>query len=321
MSATACAQIDVGNVRTVVNDDELVRLHPSAPHVRGGEFALLPENAEQIGHTGPLPPVERIHSGDVSALKWGTDSPQVVFLHGGGQNAHTWDTVILGLGVPALAVDLPGHGRSAWREDGDYGPKLNAETLRPVLRELAPTSRLMVGMSLGGLTALRIAAAEPALVPTLVLVDVTPSAPERHEEMTKAQLGAVALVQGERTFPSFEAMLDVTVAAAPHRDRNSLRRGVFHNSKRLDDGTWTWRYDAFRKGDGFDGLWDDVPSITMPTTLVRGANSYFVHDDDAAAFAKGAPGFARTHVVADAGHSVQGDQPGALIEILREVLD
>jgi pimeloyl-ACP methyl ester carboxylesterase len=175
-------------------------------------------------------------------------------------------------------------------------------------------------MSLGGLTALRIAAAEPALVPTLVLVDVTPAAPERLDELTKAQLGAVALVQGERTFPSFEAMLDVTVAAAPHRDRKSLRRGVFHNSKQLDDGTWTWRYDSFRKGDGFDGLWDDVPSITMPTTLVRGANSYFVNDEDAAAFAKGAPGFQRTHIVADAGHSVQGDQPRALVDILRDVL-
>ena len=47
----------------------------------------------------------------------------------------------------------------------------------------------------------------------------------------------------------------------------------------------------------------------MPTTLVRGANSYFVNDEDADAFAKGAPGFQRTHVVADSGHSVQGDQP------------
>jgi pimeloyl-ACP methyl ester carboxylesterase len=119
-------------------------------------------------------------------------------------------------------------------------------------------------------------------------------------------------------------MLEVTIAAAPHRDRESLRRGVFHNAKRLDDGTWTWRYDAFRKGDGlpdsFMGLWDDVPSITMPTTLVRGANSYFVHDEDAEAFAKGAPGFQRTEVVADAGHSVQGDQPRALVDILRQVL-
>ncbi|WNG92899.1 alpha/beta fold hydrolase [Mycobacterium sp. ITM-2016-00318] len=300
-----------------ISDDDLLNLD---------EFALLPENAEQIGHTGPLPTVSRIDAGDISALKWGNEPPEAVFLHGGGQNAHTWDTVILGLGVPALAVDLPGHGRSAWRDDGDYGPKTNAETLRPLLREWAPSPRLVVGMSLGGLTALRLAATEPAMVPELVLVDVTPSAPERHEEMTKAQLGAVALVRGEREFPSFEAMLGVTIEASPHRDRKSLRRGVFHNSKRNDDGTWTWRYDTFRGGkdrqmpESFQGLWDDVPAITMPTTLVRGANSFFVNDEDAAAFAEGAPGFQRTHVVADSGHSVQGDQPRALVEILRGVL-
>src|SRR4029079_15182828 len=293
----------------------------------------LPENAEQIGHTGPLPAVARVESGAISALKWGEESPQIVFLHGGGQNAHTWDTVILGIGVPALAIDLPGHGRSAWREDGDYGPKLNAETLRPILREWAPHPRLVVGMSLGGLTALRIAATEPALVPELVLVDVTPSAPERHEEMTKAQLGAVALVQGDREFPSFAAMLDVTVEASPHRDRKALRRGVFHNSKRLDDGTWTWRFDTFRAKntaasrddtkempESFTGLWDDVPTITMPTTLVRGANSFFVNDEDADAFAKGAPGFQRTHIVAYSGHSLQGDQPRALVDILAGLL-
>jgi pimeloyl-ACP methyl ester carboxylesterase len=297
---------------TVISDDELLRLD---------EFALLPENAEQAGVSPALPPVHRVDLGGISAIAWGEGPAQAVFLHGGGQNAHTWDTVILGLGLPsALAVDLPGHGRSAWREDGDYGPKLNAETLRPVLRELAPAPRLMVGMSLGGLTALRIAATEPALVPELVLVDVTPSAPERHEQMTKAQLGAVALVQGERTFPSFSAMVDEAVAASPSRSRESLRRGVFHNSKPLDDGTWTWRYDSFRKGDGFEGLWEDVPSITMPTTLVRGANSFFVNDEDAEQFAQGAPGFQRTIVVPDAGHSVQGDQPRALIQLLREVI-
>jgi len=294
----------------VVSDDELPGLD---------EFALLPENAAQAG-VPTVPPVQRLSAGAISFLKFGESSPRVVFLHGGGQNAHTWDTVILGLGEPALAIDLPGHGRSAWREDGDYGPKLAAASIIPLLREHAPDPTLVVGMSLGGLTALRIAATAPDLVPQLLLVDVTPSAPERHTQMTDAQKGTVALVQGERTFPSFAAMLEVTVAAAPHRDRDSLRRGVFHNSRRLDDGTWTWRYDSFRKADGFDGLWDDVASITMPTTLVRGAHSFFVNDDDAAQFAAEAPGFQRTIVVENSGHSVQSDQPLRLVEILRDVL-
>ena len=277
------------------------------------EFAYLPENAAQAGVTGPLPPVARIERGPISALRWGVDPVKVVFLHGGGQNAHTWDTVILGLGLPALAIDLPGHGRSDWREDGDYGPALNAAAVEPVIRELAPDADLVVGMSLGGLTAMRLAVNAPELVRKLVMVDVTPSAPERHEQMTQAQMGAVALVRGERTFPSFEAMVEVTVAASPHRSRESLQRGAFHNSKQLADGTWTWRYDTFRKGEGFTGLWEDVPSLHTPTTLVRGANSFFVNDDDAAEFARTAPGFQRVIVVPDSGHSVQGDQPLALI--------
>ncbi len=297
-----------------ISDDELIGLD---------EFALLHENAEQAGVSGPLPEVERINAGSISAIRWGSAPPRVVFFHGGGQNAHTWDTVIVGLGEPALAVDLPGHGRSAWREDGDYGPVRSAATLEPVLREWAPAADLVVGMSLGGLTAIRLAVTTPELVRRLLLVDVTPTSPQRHLDMTDEQKGTVALVQGERTFPSFAAMLDITCAAAPHRDRKSLRRGVFHNSKRLDDGTWTWRYDSFRKDDGysgFQGLWDDVPALAVPTTLIRGANSAFVNEEDADEFARTAPGFQRTHIVAGSGHSVQGDQPRALIDILRGVL-
>ena len=267
-------------------DDELASL---------SEFTFLRENAKQADATGPLPTVERIDSGAVSALKFGDAPPRVVFLHGGGQNAHTWDTVIVGLGEPALTVDLPGHGRSAWREDGDYGPKLNATAVEPLVRELAPDADLVVGMSLGGLTALRLAVTAPELVRRLVLVDVTPSAPERHTEMTEEQKGTVALVQGERTFPSFDAMLEVTVAAAPHRDRESLRRGVFHNAKRLDDGTWTWRYDSIRaEGDRFSTAcgrtsrtsprrrrWCVAPTRTSSTTTTP-PNSPASHPDSRA---------------------------------------
>lgn len=302
----------MSEIVTEISDDELTGLP---------EFALLAENAEQAGVSGPLPAVERVDAGKISALRWGTSAPRIIFLHGGGQNAHTWDTVIVGLGEPALAVDLPGHGHSDWREDGDYSPQLNADTLAPVLRELAPTAELVVGMSLGGLTAIRLAAAAPELVRELVLIDVTPSALQRHSEMTKEQQGTVALMHGEREFPSFQAMLDLTITAAPHREVKALRRGVFHNSRRLDNGNWTWRYDAIRTFPDFAGLWDDVDAVSAPITLIRGGTSGFVSDDDVAELANRAQQFRRAHVVENSGHSVQSDQPRALIELLRGIID
>jgi esterase len=305
----------VSEIVTDIGEDELAGLD---------EFSLLSENAEQAGVAGPLPRVERVTAGSgdrqVSALRWG-DEPRVVFLHGGGQNAHTWDTVIVGLGEPALAVDLPGHGHSAWREDGDYSPQHNAETVAPLIREFAPSADLVVGMSLGGLTAIRVGATAPDLVRRLVLVDVTPSALHRYAELTTEQQGTVALVQGEREFPSFQAMLDLTVAAAPHREVKALRRGVFHNSRRLDSGRWTWRYDTIRKVPDFDGLWEDVDALAAPVTLVRGGSSGFVTDDDAAELGRRARNFRGLHVVENSGHSVQSDQPRLLVDLLRGVLD
>jgi pimeloyl-ACP methyl ester carboxylesterase len=264
--------------------------------------------------------VQRVDVDAISALRWGDRSPRIVFLHGGGQNAHTWDTVIIGVGEPALAVDLPGHGHSAWRDDGDYSPRRNAATLAPVLHELAPNAELVVGMSLGGLTAIALAATAPDLVRELVLVDVTPSSLQRHAELTDDQRGTVALMHGEREFPTFAAMVEQAVAAAPHRDVKSLRRGVFHNSRRLDDGRWTWRYDAMSTVPEFGGLWDDVSAFSAPITLVRGGASGFVSDEDFAELSRRARDFRGVHVVENSGHSVQSDQPLVLVEILRGVL-
>ena len=88
------------------------------------EFGLLHENiAEFALDVAELPVVERVDTvvatddgqREVSALRWGDSAPEVVLVHGGAQNAHTWDTVVLCLGRPALAIDLPGHGHSGWR--------------------------------------------------------------------------------------------------------------------------------------------------------------------------------------------------------------
>jgi esterase len=116
-------------------------------------------------------------------------------------------------------------------------------------------------------------------------------------------------------------MLDLTIAAAPQREVKALRRGVFHNSRRLDSGNWTWRYDAIRAVPDFGSLWDDVGALSAPVTLVRGGSSGFVTDEDAAELSRRATHFRKTQVVENSGHSVQSDQPRVLVDLLRGVLD
>jgi pimeloyl-ACP methyl ester carboxylesterase len=289
------------------------------------EFSLFHENAQEFGLPWRgAPAVERVHVdvGDgrtVSALRWGTAAPEIVFLHGGAQNAHTWDTVALALDRPLVAIDLPGHGHSGHRDDHAYWPAENAVAVEQAVRALAPDSRLVVGMSLGGLTAVALADRAPDLVPALCLVDVTPGV--NHEKASSI----VQFVDGPETFESFDEILQRTIAFNPTRSEQSLRRGVLHNAVATADGRWRWRYDLPRRGSGegddgrvlpgLDELWDAIARVTVPLTLVRGGVSPVVADEDVAELQRRNPS-ARVEVVEGAGHSIQGDRPIELAAII-----
>ena len=305
-------------------------------HIAYDEFGLFHENAAEYGLAFDVPPTvrrERVvvaEGRDVSALVWGTATPQVVFIHGGAQNAHTWDTTVMALGLPAVAIDLPGHGHSDWRADGVYSPRLMADDVAVAVAALAPEAAVVVGMSLGGLTAMELAAHHPALVRRLVMVDITPGV---NRAKTKA---VIDFVDGPQTFPSFEALLERTTQFNPTRSESSLRRGILHNARQLPDGSWQWRYDrgshvrsnddAAATANGAEAeadptaqalspLWDDFASITCPITLVRGSLSPVVDDDDVAEARRRQPEV-RVELVNGAGHSVQGDRPLELAAII-----
>jgi esterase len=290
------------------------------------EFALLAENAGEAGvPAGELPTGRRLiaetSAGTVSALHWGERAPQVVLLHGGGQNAHTWDTVVLCLGVPALAVDLPGHGHSDWRTDRDYTPGTNAAAVAAALSAWGVGPLPLVGMSLGGLTSIALAGRFPGVTTRIVVVDVTPSVLARVTRMSTRQRGTTALIGGTAAFDDLDAMVDAAAAAAPQRSRASMGRGVLHNARRLPDGRWTWRYDQQQHADpaAYEALWADVEAAPVPITLVRGGDSAFVGDEDVAEFIRRRPDLA-VEVVPGAGHSVQSDRPRELAALLRTAL-
>ena len=286
------------------------------------EFGWLAENATEAGLAWPGRPAVRRESvavpggRRVSAVIWGTAPPEMVLLHGGGQNAHTWDTVALALDRPLVAVDLPGHGHSDWRADHDYRPAALAADLAAALAVVAPGAGLVAGMSLGGLAALALAERHPELVRRLALVDIVPGLDPARVEPILAFLG------GAERFASFQEILDRTVPFNPGRSLPSLRRGVLHNARRLPDGSWTWRWDPDlpRKIEHQEPLGPTVAAVAGPVLLLRGSRSAIVSDEDTAGFLRRQP-TARVVVVAGAGHSIQGDQPVELARQLAAFLD
>jgi len=292
------------------------------------EFGMLHENAEEVGllFDHAYPPLVRRTSVSapsgyfVSALLWESveEAPaEFVFLHGGAQNAHTWDTVALALGRPLVAIDLPGHGHSDWRAGKEYAPQSVIDDIAHAVRTLAPEAHTLVGMSLGGLTAVAALAAYPDLADRIAVIDVTPGVNrDKAAEIT-------AFITGPETFDSFDAILERTVAFNPTRSEQSLRRGVLHNAREREDGTWEWRYDLFtpeRTGDldgRFTDLWDAFGAINQPMLFLQGSRSPVVDADDIAELRRRKPDV-EVVVVDDAGHSIQGDQPAVLAELLAQ---
>lgn len=289
------------------------------------EFSMLHENASEVGlpfdHDAP-PRVERhqvtVSSGRrISALRWGEGDPELVLLHGGAQNAHTWDTVALALDRPLVAIDLPGHGHSDWRDDKAYLPQQMADDVAVAIDALAPSATTLAGMSLGGLTALCVAADRPEVCDRLALVDITPGVNREKAEPI------LSFIDGPEVFESFDAILERTMAYNPTRSRSSLRRGVLHNAVERDDGTWVWRYDlpvgerVEKLDHRFADLWEAVSSLRCPLLLVQGGLSGVVDDDDITEL-QARHADVQVIVVEEAGHSVQGDRPTELAAILAE---
>jgi esterase len=304
------------------------------------EFGLFHENAEEFGLPYDGPPVVRREfvpvdaSGDnvrrLSALVWGVDPAELLLVHGGAQNAHTWDTVAMALDRPLVAVDLPAHGHSDGATPGPGGrsPVAFAHDVSAAAAALAPEARAVVGMSLGGLTSIALADLYPQFVRKLVLVDITPGV---NGEKAKA---IADFVRGPATFPDFDALLQRTIEHNPTRTVPSLRRGILHNAIQQPDGSWVWRYqrsvvEHFAQSEEqppeatpdepyHGALWDALERIEVPVLLCRGMlKQSVVDDDDIEELMRRRPD-AEVVEFPNAGHSIQGDMPLELADTIRK---
>jgi pimeloyl-ACP methyl ester carboxylesterase len=254
-------------------------------------------------------------------VEWGVAAGRpLVLLHGITGHARTWDHLAasLGPGWRVLALDQRGHGDSEPAPDRDYGVGAMAEDLAAFVDALGLDRFTLLGLSMGGRVSMAYAAAHPARLERLVIVDIAPDIhPPGMARIRTMMANAPEAIESE------EWAVETAAAANPRADLGELRHRIKHAIRRGPGGVLTWKYDRelremMRRGGRREtlDLWACLPRITCPTLLIRGAESDVYSPELAQRMLAALPD-GRVVEVPGAGHTVPGDRPEQFADLVR----
>ncbi len=249
----------------------------------------------------------------LSLRYYGDDrAPVVLMAHGFGQTQYAWEQTgwqLAASGWQAVSYDARGHGESDRAPSGEYDFEQFVEDFRRVCASL-PHPPLVIGASMGGLTALLAHSEKPKVdLKALVLVDIAPRWDER---------GVTAMLAFMRQHPEGFASLEEASEAVrgflPHRRRSgsSSSGSLERNLRQGRDGRWYWHWDpamlalAEKSSNLQSRLQSASRRLKLPSLLVTGGMSELIGAEHADEFLKLAP-HAEHVEVSEAAHMVAGD--------------
>jgi pimeloyl-ACP methyl ester carboxylesterase len=208
------------------------------------------------------------------------EGPPLILLHGVADSAYTWQWVIPALARThrVYAPSLPGFGNSA-KPDVDYTPAFFTTFVSKFMNTLNLERASVVGNSLGGLIAMRLALAQPMRVSSLGIVDSAGLGRDitlLMRLLTLPGIGRMVTIWNKTAIGAWQwaflvsALLFAHPTDAPKtwvRELSWMARLPGY----LDATVATVRGGGTLKGQREDEiLLDLLPSLTMPTLVVWG---------------------------------------------------
>ncbi len=240
----------------------------------------------------------------------------LVILHGLFGTLDNWQTLARRwaqeAGLRVVSVDLRNHGRSFHSPEHTYAA-MAADVLAVFDHlGLGPDTTLL-GHSMGGKVAMRLALDAPARLARLIVLDIAPgfSNMEHQDEVLAGlrgvELGALASRQA------------ADAALARHVDNVGTRQFLLKNLYRTDDNAFAWRINLPVLAAAMPAVGEEITGgpFLKPALFVRGGKSGYITAEDKLYAIPALFPNSEVATVPDAGHWLHAEQPDAVFELVR----
>ena len=244
-----------------------------------------------------MEPVSHYYYSDRLKLQfwdWGQNGlPTLLLVHGGLDHARSWDWVARSLRehFHVYAMDLRGHGNSAWAPGAIYSIAehvLDIATLVDLLAGGALDGRpvYLIGHSLGGILTLVYSGLYPDRVRRAIAIEGLglPASHRIHKpapERLRNWIESVRKMEGRepRNYPNLEAAVARMKDANPHLSDEVARHLTVHGTNWNADGSLSWKFDNYVHslapyGHNIDDQRAMYAEIACPVLLVWGRESW-----------------------------------------------
>jgi len=283
-----------------------------------------------------LEPVSHYYYSDRLKLQfwdWGQDGlPPLLLVHGGLDHARNWDWVARSLRehFHVYAMDLRGHGNSAWAPGALYSVAEHVFDVSTLVDTLDAAPISLIGHSLGGILTLLYSGLYPDRVRKVIAIEGLglPAAHRIHKpapDRMRAWIESVRQTDKSepRSYPNLEAAVERMKEANPHLSDEVARHLTLHGTNWNADGSLSWKFDNYVRclppyGHDMNEQRAIYSEITCPALLVWGRESWLPDPDtdERALVIRNR----RVLKVADAGHWVHHDRLELFLEESRRFL-
>ena len=221
--------------------------------------------------------------------------PSLVLMHGGLDHARNWDWVARSLceHYHVYALDLRGHGNSAWAPGAMYSGAEHVVDLSALLDVIDDFPTRLIGHSLGGDVVLHYSGVYPNRIRKAVSIEGLGAPSESHfhrpaSEQMRHWIESVRKLEKrkQKTYPSLDAAIARMKEANPHLSDEVARCLTLHGTNWDADGSLVWKFDNYARlfppyGHKIEDCVEIYRQITCPVLLFWGLESFLpVPDTD-----------------------------------------